>query len=238
MKAKETGVPKASAKARPRNDTRLRLIIAAEKLFGEKGIHGVTLKEINAAAGQRNESALHYHFGSKAALVEAILLFRATHIDAVRHERMEAMISAGEEKNVRAILRATFLPMTELLDQEDGVRFVRFLAQVLNDPDHDLPSLLTRGNKLPGVAKANALLFAALSGHPPEIARQRQRFLVEMMVNALAMWTRHHDPMDEAPARDFFVAGLFDSVEGFLTAPVSDETLDLLKKSQRKKEKK
>ncbi len=31
---------------------------AAERLFGERGLHAVTLKEINAAAGQRNESAL------------------------------------------------------------------------------------------------------------------------------------------------------------------------------------
>ncbi|PKQ02591.1 MAG: TetR family transcriptional regulator, partial [Alphaproteobacteria bacterium HGW-Alphaproteobacteria-11] len=38
-----------------RGDTRARLMVAAERLFGERGLHGVTLKEINAAAGQRNE---------------------------------------------------------------------------------------------------------------------------------------------------------------------------------------
>ncbi len=41
-----------------RGDTRARLMEAAERLFGERGLHAVTLKETNAAAGQRNESAL------------------------------------------------------------------------------------------------------------------------------------------------------------------------------------
>jgi AcrR family transcriptional regulator len=222
---------------RPRGDTRLKLITAAEKLFGEKGIHGVTLKEINAAAGQRNESALHYHFGSKSALVEAILLQRATYIDEVRQERVEALLKAGNEGDLSAVLRATFLPMTDLLAHEDGVRFVRFLAQVLNDPDFDLPDMATRG-KLPGVTQANALLIAALGDIAPEIAIQRQRFLIEMMINSLATWTQHHDPVEETMARELFVANLFDSIEGFLTAPVSEETLELLKKALRRKEKK
>jgi AcrR family transcriptional regulator len=217
-----------------RGDTRLRLIVAAEKLFGERGIHSVTLKDINAAAGQRNESALHYHFGSKAALVEAILQYRARDIDLIRLERVEALLASGGEKDLGAVLRATFMPMIELLDREEGVRFLRFLAQVLNDPDFDLPSLALRGD-LPGVTKANSLIVAALGDVAPEIAIQRQRFLVEMMVSSLAIWTRHNDAVNEAALRELFVSNLLDSIAGFLSAPVSDETLERLKKTIRKK---
>lgn len=231
MKSKETTAPS------PRNDTRLRLILAAEKLFGEQGIHGVTLKEINAAAGQRNESALHYHFGSKTALIEAILLHRARDIDVTRTEQVEALLARGEEKDLRALLRATFMPLMELLAHEDGVRFVRFLAQVLNDPDFDLPIMAMRGD-LPGIARANALIIAALGDLTPEIAIQRQRFLIEMTVSSLAIWTRHHDPVNETAARELFIANLFDSIVGFLTAQVSDETLEALKRAAKKKEKK
>lgn len=220
-----------------RGDTRLRLITAAEQLFGERGIHGVTLKDINAAAGQRNESALHYHFGSKPALVEAILVLRTRDIDAGRIERVEALLAAGQERDLTAILKALFLPMMELLGSENGVRFIRFLAQVLNDPDFDLPNMAMRGS-LPGVTRANNLLVAALGDVTPEIAIQRQRFMVEMVVSSLAIWSRHHDSVNETVARELFVANIFDSVAGFLTAPVSDETLELLKKSIRKKEKK
>jgi hypothetical protein len=82
------------------------------------------------------------------------------------------------------------------------------------------------------------LLIAALGDIAPEIAIQRQRFLIEMMINSLATWTQHHDPVEETMARELFVANLFDSIEGFLTAPVSEETLELLKKALRRKEKK
>lgn len=220
---------------KPRGETRLRLITAAEKLFGEKGIHAVTLKEINAAAGQRNESALHYHFGSKASLVLAILYFRAKAIDQDRLARVEALMKAGKEKDLGAVLKATFLPMTDLLATREGVRFVRFLAQVLNDPDFDLPDMAIRGD-LPGVIKANTLLIAAQGDIAPDISILRQRHLVEMVVSSLAIWTRHNDSLQDPLAREFFVSNLLDSVAGFLAAPVSEETLELLKKSLRKKE--
>ena len=220
-----------------RGDTRLRLITAAEKLFGERGIHAVTLKDINSAAGQRNESALHYHFGSKPALVEAILTLRTRDIDQKRMELVDALLASGQEKDLNAILKAMFLPMMELLGSEKGVRFIRFLAQVLNDPDFDLPDMALRGS-LPGVIKANGLLVAALGDITPEIAIQRQRFIVEMGVSSLAIWSRHHDSVNEVAARELFISNLLDSIAGFLTAPVSEETLDLLKKSIRRKEKK
>jgi len=220
-----------------RGDTRIRLITAAEKLFGDRGIHAVTLKDINVAAGQRNESALHYHFGSKSALVEAILTLRTRDIDQKRLELVEALLASGQEKDLSAVLKAMFLPMMELLGSEKGVRFIRFLAQVLNDPDFDLPDMALRGS-LPGVIKANGLLVAALGDIAPEIVIQRQRFIVEMGVSSLAIWSRHHDSVNEEAARELFISNLLDSIAGFLTAPVSEETLELLKKSIRRKEKK
>tara|TARA_R110000868_G_scaffold20217_6_gene85846 strand:+ start:18624 stop:19346 length:723 start_codon:yes stop_codon:yes gene_type:complete len=237
MKNKDTIATSGRATTRPRSDTRLRLMAAAEQLFGDKGIHAVTLKEINAAAGQRNESALHYHFGSKTSLVEAILLFRAMDIDKDRSERVEALFKSGDEENLAAILRAAFLPMLDLLINEEGVRFMRFLAQVLNDPDFDLPMMVTRG-QLPGVNRVNSLIIAALGDVPPEISIQRQRFLIEMIVSSAAIWTRHHNAVTDTAERELFVSTLFDSIEGFLKAPVSKESLEKLKKVVSRKEKK
>lgn len=220
-----------------RGDTRMRLIRAAEKLFGERGIHGVTLKEINAAAGQRNESALHYHFGSKRALIEAILRHHVEDIDRRRQERVDRLLEDGNENNLREVLRATFMPLLELLGSADGVRFIRFMAEVLHDPDFDLPMVALRGD-FEGIARANALMVAALGDLVPEIAIQRQRFAIEMALSSLAIWTHHHDAVGEVAARELFIANLFDSIVGFLTAPVSQETLDALKRAAKKKDKK
>ena len=56
--------------ARP--SARERLLDCAERLFAEHGVGGVSLRGINAEAGL-SPAALHYHFGSKEALVQALL---------------------------------------------------------------------------------------------------------------------------------------------------------------------
>ena len=61
------------SKSTPTSDrTREQLILAGERLFALSGLDSVSLRQINSAAGQRNSSAAHYHFGSKEALVQAI----------------------------------------------------------------------------------------------------------------------------------------------------------------------
>ena len=76
--------------------TRERLIVAAERLFAEHGFDGVTLKQITAEAGQRNASALQYHFGSRVDLVRAIVAEFAR-ADASQPAIAAAMMSAPFE---------------------------------------------------------------------------------------------------------------------------------------------
>ena len=59
----DAGAPSASA---------LRLVLAAERLFALHGIDGVSLRQIASEAGSANNSAVHYHFGSKEGLIGAI----------------------------------------------------------------------------------------------------------------------------------------------------------------------
>ena len=56
--------------------TKESLILAAERLFGNHGVDGVSLRQIVAEAGAANNSAVQYHFGSKDGLVQAILEYR------------------------------------------------------------------------------------------------------------------------------------------------------------------
>lgn len=48
--------------------TRQRLLDAAEELFADKGLEGSTVREICERAGARNVAAVNYHFGSKEKL--------------------------------------------------------------------------------------------------------------------------------------------------------------------------
>lgn len=170
-------------------------------------------------------------------MLEAILEHRVKAIDERRVAYLDELMRKSGEHDLRAVVSATFLPMAELLDSEEGVRFVRFLAQVLNEPEIDLPAIALRSD-FAGIRQTASLLTAALGDLPPEIAIQRQRFLVEMTVSSLAIWTRHHGAATDTVARALFLANLFDSIVGFLTAPVSTETLAALKRATKKKDRK
>jgi len=74
--------------ARPRRSdgvqTRVRLKAAAQRLFATRGIDGVTVRDLNAAAGQRNNASLSYHFGSKEDLARELIIDGAKILDDQR----------------------------------------------------------------------------------------------------------------------------------------------------------
>jgi AcrR family transcriptional regulator len=57
----------------PSADARVRLREVALDLFGRQGVRDTSTREILKAAGMRNPSAITYHFGSKAELVEDLV---------------------------------------------------------------------------------------------------------------------------------------------------------------------
>jgi len=66
-----------------KTDLRERLILVAIKLFAEKGVEAVSMRTINAAAGTKNKSAVHYHFGNKAGILEAIFTWFTDTVEPV-----------------------------------------------------------------------------------------------------------------------------------------------------------
>ncbi len=55
------------------SDARVRIRDAALELFGRGGVQGTSTRAILDAAGLRNPSAISYHFGSKAGLVDDLV---------------------------------------------------------------------------------------------------------------------------------------------------------------------
>ncbi len=64
---------RAAARAREAPTTRDAILDAAERLFAERGFDGVSMREIAAEAGLRNQASLYHHFRDKRALYEAVL---------------------------------------------------------------------------------------------------------------------------------------------------------------------
>ncbi len=97
--------------------TPLRLIEVAERLFAERGIAGVSLREIGATADQRNTAAVRYHFGSKQGLVDAIFQYRMTPINARRLAMLAEFDREGRGQELRALAEAYLYPLSEALGE-------------------------------------------------------------------------------------------------------------------------
>ena len=52
--------------------TREALLLAAERLFAERGMYAVSNRQISEAANQGNNAAACYHFGTRTDLLRAI----------------------------------------------------------------------------------------------------------------------------------------------------------------------
>jgi AcrR family transcriptional regulator len=79
--------------------TRQRLLDAAEDLFAERGYEGASMRALAERAGT-SVSAAHYHFGSKHALLRAVLHRRIEPINALRLDRLRALEAAAAPEPV------------------------------------------------------------------------------------------------------------------------------------------
>ncbi|MBN9618825.1 MAG: TetR/AcrR family transcriptional regulator, partial [Actinobacteria bacterium] len=83
------------------NATRQKLLAAGERLFATRGIHGAQLRDIVRAAGQANDSAIHYHFGSRDGLLAAIC---ARHLAEMEPERERRLATQGDEPDITVMV--------------------------------------------------------------------------------------------------------------------------------------
>ena len=111
-------MPQSQRSSSTREHTRQQLILAAEKLFAESGIDGVSLRQINIEAGQKNSSAAHYHFGSKDALILSIYQHRMAHVNERRLSKLEQLRHDRKEKNIRELVGAIVNPIVAEIDAD------------------------------------------------------------------------------------------------------------------------
>jgi AcrR family transcriptional regulator len=124
------------AREPPGSDTRERLLNAAERLFAERGFNGVSTRMITEDAGA-NSAAMHYHFGSKAALIRAVFERRLGPINEHR-ERLMAEALEDTPPDPAKVL-AAFIGPTLALGKSEGERHFKVLAaQASMDPSPEV----------------------------------------------------------------------------------------------------
>ncbi len=108
-----------------------RLKSVACRLFAERGVDGVTVRQIAEAAGQKNHAAVGYHFGSKEALIRELVIDGAGAIDVVRNQWLDALEAKGGPENVREVIEGLIRTSTHtdgISGLESYNRFVVMLA--------------------------------------------------------------------------------------------------------------
>jgi AcrR family transcriptional regulator len=207
--------------------TKQQLITAAETLFAERGIDGVSLREINAAAGQKNSTALQYHFRNRFGLLVAVLRKHHVDVEARRNELLDLYEASGVD-DLRALAEALVRPSaTKLADPDGGRAYLRIHSQVINRHD------LTFDDSSPRDERDSIERWRQLVGPLlPEVAVRRlhHRFTA-MRVSATELARRAAGPA----RRDdqLFTSHLVDLITALLAAPVSPQTEQLLRERPR-----
>jgi AcrR family transcriptional regulator len=214
-------------------DARSAIISAAETLFADQSIEGVSLREIMRLAGQRNTTALQYHFGSRDGLLRA-LVEKHTAVVAVRRDALLDQLEAASNITLRDVSSAFVAPLVAKLSDPDGGReFLRVAAQLVNradrriDPEDPLGVLVfDHGGTIERwTTLAKPLMPAGTTGSPVHRRYAAIRF------THIELGRRAQLPATETQA--LFASQLTDLVTAILGTEVSAETKRLMRSRRR-----
>jgi AcrR family transcriptional regulator len=206
-----------------RNDrstgTREAILSAAERLFAERGMYAVSNRQISEAAGQGNNAAACYHFGTRTDLLRAIESKHRMPIEELRAQMLAGVEGSTELRDwVGTLVR----PLTDHLTALGNPSwYARFAAQAMADPTYR--QVVTKD------ALGSPVLVQAIGGINrclPDLPK-RVRFERMVMARNLLMHTcaEHEGELAEHGPRSrsswpIAAEGLIDAIVGLWQAPL------------------
>jgi AcrR family transcriptional regulator len=210
-------------------DTRERLLRVALRLFAEHGIDRISLKMISDEAGNRNKSAVGYHFESKQGLIDAV--FRRLERDlgpamTLAIARLESRREQGVPIQMSDVVVSLLGPVFRLYREKPyGIDALRVLARLMHDPVDGVPREL-RALSTTLIDRAVTLLHELMPDKPAALIQHHLHHAVMATVNGLALQQRfvsRHDSLWKRETLD----SLFNSYAGYVVAGLSAMPLTL-----------
>src|SRR4051812_32057484 len=165
--------------ARDATLTRARLSRGGGGRFAQGGVAGARLSGIVRDAGQGNDSAVGYHFGSRQGLLRAIVQRHLAEMDRRR-------VVPPDGADLHAVVAGIVEPTADLLRTEEGRDFLRIMEQVSDwsGLGSGRPNPVLEGTVL--AAQLDALGAFLVREVGPVLARERAALLVTFLTGALA----------------------------------------------------
>jgi AcrR family transcriptional regulator len=190
-------------------DAKERILDAAEREFAAHGFHGASLRSVTRAAGV-NVASIHYHFGSKEALLRATLERIVRPVNQERLRQLDGVLALEQVPSVESILTAFIRPDLELIAGlgDRGAIMARFSGRSYTEPEEVVSRIITDL-----FSEVGARFLAALSLAVPDVSedelRWRLRCVVAIITYLLAAQGTARalfDPTDIESANARFVA--------------------------------
>jgi len=199
----------------PPDATAQRLLAAAERLIGERGLAATSVRAVCAEA-RANVAAVHYHFGSKDALVDAVLERRMSDL-ATRRRSMLEPLDSQRRPPVRAVVDVLVRPLAEFGRDPHGPgrAYVRFLAALHAADERDRIATAFA----PQFERLSPVLERALPDTSSAVIAFRLELVSAPMLETLAEpeHALRHWQGTSAPSYDVLVDALVDASTGTLT---------------------
>lgn len=203
------------------SSTREAILAAAERLFAEHGVYAVSNRQVSEAAGQGNNAAVGYHFGTKADLVRAI---EQKHRAPMERDLQRMILEVEESSELRDWVACLVCSLTEHLDQlGNPTWYARFAAQALADPEYH--KIVIKGAlESPTVQWVVDGITRCLPDLPAAVITERNIMARNLMVHTCADFERAFAEGADMPRTTWSSVGtsLIDAIVGMWRAPVTE----------------
>lgn len=164
--------------------TKEKILDAAEALFMEHGFEATGLRQITTGAGV-NLAAVHYHFGSKEELFQAVLTRRLDPMNLERVALLDQLESdaRGKPLTCEAIIGAMFIPALKLARDKarGGKNFLRLIGRAYADPAPFIRQFLSH-QYAPMIARFKAAFGRTL----PHLSAKELSWRLHFLMGALS----------------------------------------------------
>ena len=196
------------------------ILAAAERLFAEHGVFAVSNRQVSEAAGQGNNAAVGYHFGTKTDLVRAIEHKHRVPIERLREHMVAETDSLTDMRHWVACL---VCPLTEHLAALGNPSwYARFAAQVMTDPAyHNI--VVKDALSSPSLVQVIDGINRCLPELPDDVRVERNIMASNLLMHTCADRERALAAGASVPRSSWQEAasGLIDAIVGLWLAPVS-----------------